>query len=96
MKLYPALAAFLALAAFPAGAQARGGCVAYGDEETDFTWRLCPHGEKYERRYLYYGAWTGYYRVGAGSGACDWSAARSSWICPDKTVRCDGRRCGLR
>jgi hypothetical protein len=47
---YWILAAFLALAAvfLSDAARAAGRCVAYGDESTDFTWHLCPAGEKYE------------------------------------------------
>jgi hypothetical protein len=69
-------------------------CVAYGDESTDFTWRLCPAGEKYERQYLYFGVWGELHRVGSHVGACTWSASRAAWVCPDRTIRCDARRCG--
>ena len=76
------------------GAMGADGCVAYGDEKTDFTWRLCPAGVKYERQYLYFGAWGNFQRVNSNTGACNWSAARSSWVCPDRTIRCDAQRCG--
>ncbi|MGO9546549.1 MAG: hypothetical protein ACLPPF_17355 [Rhodomicrobium sp.] len=86
--------AIFAIAASVSCASAAGRCAAYGSEETDFTWRLCPGGEKYERRYLYYGFWSDFYRVSAGTGACDWLAAQSSWICPRRTIRCDADKCG--
>ena len=70
-------------------------CVAYGNEKTDFTWRLCPAGQKYERQYIYFGAWSKFYSVHADTGACSWSALKSSWICPDRMIRCDAKRCGL-
>jgi hypothetical protein len=92
--LYPALVAICTLAAFAPVAKAADGCAAYGDEKTDFTWRLCPAGEKYERRYLYFGVWSKFYRVNGDSGACSWSVTKSSWVCPDRTIRCDPRRCG--
>jgi hypothetical protein len=88
------LAAILAIAAFAPAAQAQDRCVPYGDERTDFTWRLCPAGEKYERQYLYFGVWGSFYSVRSRTGKCDWSASKSSWVCPDKTIRCDARRCG--
>jgi hypothetical protein len=69
------------------------GCAAYGDETADFTWRLCPAGEKYERRYLYFGVWSKFYRVNSDSGKCSWSVTKSSWVCPDRTIRCDPKRC---
>jgi hypothetical protein len=69
-------------------------CAAYGDEKTDFTWRLCPGGEKYERQYLYFGVWSNFRRVTDDAGACRWSPVRLSWICPDRTIRCDAKRCG--
>jgi hypothetical protein len=53
--LYPTLVALCSLAAFAPVAKADDGCAAYGEEKTDFTWRLCPAGEKYERRYVYFG-----------------------------------------
>jgi hypothetical protein len=93
------LAAFLALcaAAFLSdAARAAGRCVPYGDESTDFTWRLCPAGEKYERQYLYFGFWSSFYRVNRDAGACRWSPHQSSWLCPDRTVRCDANYCGSR
>jgi hypothetical protein len=77
----------------PHGATAAERCVAYGDENTDFTWRLCPGGEKYERQYLYFGVWSNFRRVANDAGACRWSPARASWICPDRTIRCDAKRC---
>jgi hypothetical protein len=89
-----AVVAALFIVACMSGARAADGCVAYGDEKTDFTWRLCPAGEKYERQYLYFGAWGKFYRVNSDAGACNWSPARSSWVCPDRTIRCDARRCG--
>jgi hypothetical protein len=79
---------------FPAGANAQDRCVAYGDPKTDFTWRLCPAGEKYERQYLYFGVWTNFYSVKSHTGKCDWVVAQSSWRCPDRTIRCDASRCG--
>ncbi len=90
------LAALFVAAAFTSPANAAGRCAPYGDEDTDFTWRLCPAGEKFERRYLYFGFWSDFYRIAGDAGTCDWSWARSSWVCPDKTIRCDARRCGLR
>jgi hypothetical protein len=50
-----ALVAVWLTGASACGATAAERCVAYGDENTDFTWRLCPGGEKYERQYLYFG-----------------------------------------
>ena len=75
-------------------ADAADGCVAYGDQKADFTWRLCPAGAKFERQYLYFGVWTRFYPVGSDAGACTWSQAQSSWTCPDRTIRCDAQRCG--
>jgi hypothetical protein len=92
--IYAALVAGCAIAASASVANAADACVAYGDDKTDFTWRLCPAGEKYERRYIYFGVWSEFYRVNADAGACNWSAPRSSWICPDRTIRCDARQCG--
>jgi hypothetical protein len=83
-----------AIANFETHAQGADGCVAYGNEKTDFTWRLCPAGEKYERQYRYFGVWSDFYRVSSETGACNWSANRSSWVCPDRTIRCDAKRCG--
>ena len=96
MKSVPgfALAAIWLVAASATGATAAERCVAYGDEKTDFTWRLCPSGEKYERQYLYFGAWSNFHRVASDAGACRWSGARSNWVCPDRTIRCDAKRCG--
>jgi hypothetical protein len=91
---YPALVAICVVAAFASAANAADGCVAYGNEKTDFTWRLCPAGQKYERQYLYFGVWSSFYGVKSYTGACDWSAPKSSWICPDRTIRCDAKRCG--
>jgi len=88
------LAVIWLVAASASGATAAERCVAYGDEKTDFTWRLCPGGEKYERQYLYFGAWSNFHRVTSDAGACRWSAARLSWVCPDRTIQCDGKRCG--
>ena len=88
------LIAIFAVAAFTTAAMASDRCVPYGDENTEFTWRLCPSGEKFERQYLYFGAWSRYYPVRSDSGECRWSGANSSWICPEKTIRCDARRCG--
>jgi hypothetical protein len=82
------------VAASASGATAAERCAAYGDQKTDFTWRLCPGGEKYERQYLYFGAWSNFRRVASDAGACSWSAARLSWICPDRTIQCDAKRCG--
>ncbi len=90
------LAALLVAAASASLANAAGRCAPYGDEDTDFTWRLCPAGEKFERRYLYFGVWSDFYRIAGDAGACEWSGARSSWVCPDKTIRCDSKSCGLR
>lgn len=75
------------------GATAAERCVAYGDENTDFTWRLCPGGEKYERQYLYFGVWSNFHRVANDAGACRWWPARLNWTCPDRTIRCDAKRC---
>src|SRR5262245_2784296 len=100
MRFARACVALIGLAAAAAGApvpvQAQDRCVAYGDERTDFTWRLCPAGEKYERQYLYFGLWSNFTRVKSYTGKCDWSAAKSSWICPDRTIRCTATRCGAR
>ena len=82
------------LLAFASNAKAADGCVAYGNEKTDFTWQLCPAGEKYERQYLYFGVWGQFYRVNRDAGACNWSTPHSSWVCPDRVIRCDARRCG--
>jgi hypothetical protein len=81
--------------ASPGYAQSADACVAYGNDKTDFTWRLCPGGEKYERQYLYFGVWSSFYRVSSEAGACNWAASRTSWICPGRTIRCDTRRCGV-
>jgi hypothetical protein len=81
-------------AAFTSAAEAQDRCVAYGDANTDFTWRLCPAGEKYERQYRYFGVWSNFYSVKSYTGKCDWSAEKSSWQCPDRTIRCDSKRCG--
>jgi hypothetical protein len=88
-----ALAAIWLVAVSASGATAAERCVAYGDEKTDFTWRLCPGGEKYERQYLYFGAWSNFHRVASDAGACSRSEARLSWVCPDRTIRCDAKRC---
>jgi hypothetical protein len=88
-----ALAAIWLVTVSASGGMAAERCVAYGDENTDFTWRLCPGGEKYERQYLYFGAWSNFHRVASDAGACSWSAARLSWICPDRRIRCDAKRC---
>jgi hypothetical protein len=93
VKPHPVLAAILSLTALAANASAADRCVSYGDEKTDFTWRLCPAGEKYERQYLYFGVWSNFYRVDSSTGACDWSQPKSGWICPDRAVRCDSKRC---
>jgi hypothetical protein len=82
-----------ALAAAGSNSKAADGCISYGDEKTDFTWRLCPAGEKYERRYLYFGFWSDFYRVPDDTGACHWSASKSSWLCRDKAIRCNAGRC---
>jgi hypothetical protein len=89
-----ALVAISTMAPSISGAQTADGCVAYGDTKTDFTWRLCPAGEKYERQYLYFGVWGNFYRVNSATGACNWSPAGSSWVCPDRTIRCNAARCG--
>jgi hypothetical protein len=89
-----ALIALFAVATLASRAMAADGCVAYGNDKTDFTWRLCPAGEKYERQYLYFGVWSSFYSVKSFTGACNWSATKSSWICPDRTIRCDAKRCG--
>jgi len=91
--VYPALLAIWLLAS-AADAKAADGCVDYGNKKTDFTWRLCPAGEKYERQYLYFGVWGEFYRVNSDAGACNWSAGRSGWVCPDRVIRCDAQRCG--
>lgn len=96
MKRYPVLIAMLAIVGFVSIANAAEPCVAYGDEETDFTWRLCPDGVKYERQYLYFGIWSQFYRVKPDAGACAWSVARSSWMCPDRIIRCNASLCGSR
>ena len=90
---YQALTAIWFLGASTGGMAAVERCVAYGDENTDFTWRLCPDGEKYERQYRYYGVWSRFYRVARDVGACQWSPLRSSWICPDVVIRCNTERC---
>ncbi len=92
--LHVALAAVSAATIFSFTANAADGCVAYGDQKTDFTWRLCPAGAKFERQYYYFGVWSNFYPVSSDAGACTWSPARSSWTCPDRTIRCDARRCG--
>ena len=56
--------------------KATDGCVAYGNEKTDFTWRLCPAGEKYERQYHYFGVWGKFYRVNSDAGTA-WTALPS-------------------
>jgi hypothetical protein len=91
--LCPALVAICALAAFTPVAKAVDGRAAYGDEKTDFYLATVPAGEKYERRYLYFGVWSNFYRVNSDSGECSWSVAKSSWVCPDKTIRCGPKRC---
>jgi hypothetical protein len=90
----PALVAIWLVAASASGATAADGCAAYGGEKTDFTRRLCPAGEKYERQYLYFGAWGKFYRVTSDVGACSWWAARLSWVCPDRRIQCDAKHCG--
>ncbi len=87
-------AAICGLVACVCAANAADLCVPYGDERGDYTWRLCPAGEKYERQYLYFGFWSDFYKVGGNTGACTWSAIKTRWVCPDRTIRCDGRRCG--
>ena len=87
-----ALVAVWMAAASVSGAKAADGCVAYGDSKTDFTWRLCPAGEKYERQYRYFGVWSDFYRVNSYTGTCNWSADR--WVCPNRTIRCTATRCG--
>jgi hypothetical protein len=95
LKYYSALVLiWSAAAAFMPYAQAGERCLAYGDEKTDFTWRLCPAGEKYERQYLYFGIWSSFYSVPSDVGACVWSVGKSSWVCPDRTIRCNLNRCG--
>jgi hypothetical protein len=98
MKRVPltALIALSAIMAFASSARATERCVAYGDPDTDYTWRLCPGGEKYERRYFYFGIWSRFYRVESGAGECHWAPARSSWVCAGRTIQCDAKRCGLR
>jgi hypothetical protein len=91
-----ALVALLVVLAFASGgAGAADGCAPYGDERTDFTWLLCPGGKKYERQYRYFGIWSEFYTVGSDVGACSWSAPRSSWMCPEMTIKCDARRCTI-
>lgn len=92
--LVPSLFAICAIAAFAPVVKAADGCVAYGDDSAEFTWRLCPAGEKYERRYIYFGVWSNFYRVKSDAGACRWSAVNSRWVCPDTSFRCDAKRCG--
>ena len=87
-------AAVCGLVACVSAANAADPCVSYGDARGDFTWRLCPVGEKYERQYLYFGFWSEFYKVGSSTGACNWSAINASWVCPDRTIRCDRGRCG--
>src|SRR5262249_16895205 len=70
----PSLFALCVIAAFAPVAKGADECVAYGDESAEFTWRLCPAGEKYERRYIYFGVWSNFYRVRSDAGACRWSA----------------------
>jgi hypothetical protein len=82
-----------ALLAGVSALKAADGCISYGDEKTDFTWRLCPAGEKYERQYLYFGFWSSFYRVPEDSGACRWWATKSTWVCPGRVIHCDARRC---
>src|SRR5438105_14374640 len=91
--LLSAAAALCVAAALASSANAADRCVAYGDEKTDFTWRLCPAGEKYERQYLYFGVWSKFYPVRSFTGACNWSVGKSSWVCPDRTIRCDAKGC---
>ena len=86
--------ALCAIALSTLAAKAADGCVGYGDDSTEFTWRLCPAGEKYERTYIYFGVWSRFYRVGGDAGACRWSTVNSTWICPDRSFRCDAKRCG--
>src|SRR5690348_2486848 len=92
VKLYSIVVAVFVVVAGPS-AMADGRCIAYGDEETDFTWRLCPAGEKYERQYLYFGVWSNFYRVENDIGACRWSTAKSSWMCPGRIFRCNLEKC---
>ena len=89
-----ALLALCMIVGVASGASAAERCVAYGDDNTDFTWLLCPAGEKYERQYRYFGVWSKFYGVKSYTGACDWSAPKSSWVCPEKVIRCDAKRCG--
>jgi hypothetical protein len=91
--IFTAFLALCAAAYLSSAAEAAGRCVAYGDESTDFTWRLCPEGEKYERQYLYFGFWSSFYRVNGDAGVCRWSPRQSSWQCPDRTIRCDANHC---
>jgi hypothetical protein len=83
----------VAIATFAGVATAADRCVAYGDATTDFTWKLCPAGEKQERRYLYFGIWSGYYSVPGDAGVCNWSSGKSGWVCPDRVIRCDAKQC---
>jgi hypothetical protein len=92
-KLLSVCVAFSAAAFCSSGAVAAGQCVDYGDEKTEFTWHLCPGGVKYERQYLYFGIWSSFYEVESGEGACSWSPRQSSWLCPERTVRCDAYKC---
>jgi hypothetical protein len=85
-----------ATAGLASAAAAQDRCVAYGNERTDFTWRLCPAGEKYERQYLYFGVWSNFYRVKSFTGTCAWSPAKSSWLCPEKMIACSADRCRTR
>jgi hypothetical protein len=91
---HAALIAVCATVGFASHAKAADRCIAYGDEKTEYTWRLCPAGEKFERRYYYFGIWSDFYTVRSDIGACRWTATTSSWRCPDRTVRCNAERCG--
>ena len=72
-------------------AQSNRGCVAYGDTDTDFTWLLCPNGQKYERQYQYFGMWSSYYTVPAATGKCLWQSPR--WTCRDAKFVCSAGSC---
>jgi hypothetical protein len=41
-----------------------------------------------------FGVWSKFYRVNRETGACSWSVTQSSWVCADRTIRCNARQCG--
>lgn len=72
-------------------AQSNATCVAHGDNGTDFTWLLCPHGVKYERQYQYWGMWSTYYPVSSNTGECRWQTPR--WQCGQLQYLCAASGC---